>query len=119
MMAEELSQKKCTPCSGDSSPVTKEEMEQLKTQVPDWNIKNEDGEMHLERVYEFPNFKQALEFTKQVGETAEEEGHHPVLQTEWGKVTVTWWTHAINGLHENDFVMASKSDRIAKKLAHA
>ena len=109
-MTEELTQKKCTACSGDSSPVSEEEIKHLKPQIPDWDLKNENGELRLQRVYKFSDFKQALNFTNQIGEIAEQQGHHPTLLTEWGKVTVTWWTHAINGLHENDFIMAAKSD---------
>ena len=118
-MAEELTQKKCSACSGDSSPVSESEIKQLKPQIPDWDIKDENGELRLQRSFKFPDFKQALAFTQQVGEKAEEEGHHPALLTEWGKVTVTWWTHAINGLHENDFIMAAKSDRIASEMKNA
>lgn len=118
-MTEQLTQKKCNACSGDSPPVTEEQIKQLKPQIPDWNIKEQNGELRLERTYKFSNFKQALAFTQQVGEKAEEEGHHPSLLTEWGKVRVTWWTHAINGLHENDFIMAAKSDRIANELTNA
>ena len=81
-----------------------------KTQIPDWNLITENGELHLQRVYQFPNFKSALAFTNLVGDIAETEGHHPALLTEWGKVTITWWTHAIKGLHHNDFIMAAKSD---------
>ena len=116
-MSPELTQKKCTACSGNSSPVSEAEIEQLKPQIPEWEIKDENGQSRLQRVYQFSDFKQALDFTQQVGEKAEAEGHHPALLTEWGKVTVTWWTHAINGLHENDFIMAAKSDEIANSMA--
>ncbi|MBE9043490.1 4a-hydroxytetrahydrobiopterin dehydratase [Pleurocapsales cyanobacterium LEGE 10410] len=116
MAEEELTQKKCTACSGDAPPASKAKIEQLKPQIPDWDIKDENGELRLQRVFKFSDFKHALDFTNQVGEKAEEEGHHPTLLTEWGKVTVTWWTHAINGLHENDFIMAAKSDRIAMNI---
>jgi 4a-hydroxytetrahydrobiopterin dehydratase len=71
------------------------------------------GIPRLERVFEFPDFARALTFTNRVGALAEAEGHHPALLTEWGKVTVTWWTHAIRGLHRNDFVMAARTDRAA------
>lgn len=91
-------------------------MGELKSQIPDWQILEEKGEQRLQRVYHFPDFKVALEFTQRVGLEAEKEGHHPALLTEWGKVTVTWWTHAINGLHRNDFIMASKTDGIATAL---
>lgn len=88
-------------------------MAELKPQIPDWKIVEQDGTSRLERTYSFPDFKTALAFTQQVGEQAEQEGHHPALLTEWGKVTVTWWTHAIKGLHKNDFIMAAKTDAIA------
>ena len=58
------------------------------------------------------DFAEALEFTNDVGAIAEEEGHHPAILTEWGRVTVTWWTHKIRGLHRNDFIMAAKTDQI-------
>ena len=108
-----LLEQKCVPCSGDVSPATEEEINTYKKEVPDWDIVTENGESHLQRVYKFPNFQTALAFTNSIGEIAEEEGHHPALLTEWGKVTVTWWTHSINGLHHNDFIMAAKSDEIA------
>src|SRR4028118_2278993 len=113
---EDITQKKCIPCSGDAAPSGDEEIAQLKPQIPDWNIIEVEGESRLERTYKFPDFKTALAFTDQVGEEAENQGHHPALLTEWGKVTVTWWTHAISGLHQNDFIMAAKSDRIATQF---
>ena len=107
----ELSNQKCVPCTGDVPTATKEEIDNYKTQVPNWDIITENEEQRLQRVYNFSNFKTALDFTDRVGEMAEEAGHHPALLTEWGKVTVTWWTHAIGGLHQNDFIMAAKCDR--------
>ena len=115
-MAEYLSQGKCVPCSGDLPPLSEEEINSMKPQVPEWEVIKDDDEFHLERVYKFSDFKTALAFTQSVGEAAEAEGHHPVLVTEWGKVTVTWWTHAISGLHKNDFIMAAKSDDLAKSV---
>ncbi|WGV26091.1 4a-hydroxytetrahydrobiopterin dehydratase [Halotia branconii] len=107
----------CAPCSGDSPPITKAEIAELKPQIPDWKIIDENGEARLQHVYKFPDFQKALAFTQQVGEEAEKQGHHPALLTEWGKVTVTWWTHAIEGLHRNDFIMAAKTDAIAAEFA--
>jgi len=101
---------KCVPCRGGEPTVTDEEMKALKPKVPDWNIFDRDGVNQLERVFKFRNFRQALDFTNKVGEIAELEHHHPLLVTEWGKVTVTWWTHKIRGLHQNDFIMAAKTD---------
>ncbi|MEM8831935.1 MAG: 4a-hydroxytetrahydrobiopterin dehydratase [Cyanobacteria bacterium P01_G01_bin.19] len=108
----ELQQQKCVPCEGNVAAATAEEIDSYKKQVPDWNLVTENSELRLQRVYQFSNFQKALAFTNLVGEIAEAQGHHPTLLTEWGKVTVTWWTHAINGLHQNDFIMAAKTDEV-------
>ncbi len=92
--------------------VTEPEMAELLPQVPGWQIAERDGIKRLERVFAFDNFAQALAFTTRVGELAEMESHHPALLTEWGRVTVTWWTHKIRGLHRNDFIMAAKTDQL-------
>jgi 4a-hydroxytetrahydrobiopterin dehydratase len=84
----------------------------LMPQIPNWERIESDGVQRLRRVYEFDDFADALAFTDEVGELAEEEGHHPALLTEWGKTTVQWWTHKIGGLHQNDFVMAAKTEEI-------
>lgn len=112
-----LSQEKCAACLPNSPRVTANEIIQLKPQIPDWNLIEKNGIPQLERTYKFPDFKSAIAFTNSVGEAAETEGHHPALLTEWGKVTVTWWTHAISGLHRNDFIMAAKTDAIAHRLS--
>lgn len=111
-----LGEQKCIPCEGGVPPATEEEILEMKQQVPDWNIIRVGGSPRLHRVFSFRNFKQALEFTQKVGDVAEREGHHPALLTEWGKVGVTWWTHAIDGLHQNDFIMAAKTDGIARQF---
>ena len=82
------------------------------TQLPDWAIVIQDEE-RLQRVFKFKNFVDALAFTNRVGETAEAHQHHPLIITEWGRVTVQWWTHAIHGLHLNDFILAAKTDELA------
>lgn len=113
----QLTQQKCDACTKESPPVTKEEIAELQPQIPNWNIIEVEGESRLERSYKFPDFKTALAFTNGVGDAAEEQGHHPALLTEYGQVTVTWWTHAISGLHKNDFIMAAKTDEIATEFA--
>jgi len=117
-MADTLTQQQCTACKGNSPPASEEEIKQFMPQIPGWQMKEKDGEFRLERRFDFQDFRQALLFTRKVGEQAEAEGHHPVLLTEWGKVTVTWWTHAINGLHKNDFIMAAKTDQIADQFSN-
>jgi 4a-hydroxytetrahydrobiopterin dehydratase len=108
---EELVQMKCVACRKDAPKATEEEIAEFLPQVPEWKIVERDRIKQLERVYKFKDFSQALLFTNQVGALAEAEGHHPALLTEWGQVTVTWWTHKIKGLHRNDFIMAAKTDQ--------
>jgi 4a-hydroxytetrahydrobiopterin dehydratase len=81
-------------------------------QIPDWTPMVRDGILQLERSYKFKNFKLAWAFHQQVAELAEAEGHHPALLLEWGKLTVTWWSHSIKGLHKNDFICAAKTDQL-------
>jgi len=109
-----LTQMKCVACRKGEPTVTDAEIAELHPQIPEWQIVEREGIKRLERVFKFENFVQALAFTNQVGEIAESEGHHPALLTEWGKVTVTWWTHKIKGLHRNDFIMAAKTDQLAQ-----
>jgi 4a-hydroxytetrahydrobiopterin dehydratase len=90
---------------------------ELRREVPAWAVVEREGVPRLERTFSFRNFAEALRFTNRVGELAEEEGHHPALLTEWGKVTVAWWTHKIRGLHRNDFVMAAKTDRLYEEFS--
>jgi len=107
-----LTQMKCVACRKGEPTVTEAEIAELHPQVADWQIVEREGIKRLERVFKFENFVQALAFTNKVGEIAEAEGHHPAILTEWGKVTVTWWTHKIKGLHRNDFIMAAKTDQL-------
>ncbi len=108
----ELKNEKCEACREGAPTVTEEEKALLKPEVPEWDIIEEDGIERLRRTFEFDDFQSALDFTNEVGAAAEEEGHHPAILTEWGSVTVTWWTHKIGGLHRNDFVMAAKTDEL-------
>ena len=107
-----LSQEKCVPCRGDVPRMTPDEINESSRQVPAWKVVDEGGEPRLVREFKFKEFGAALAFANKVGAIAEEEGHHPALLVEWGKVTVSWWTHAIGGLHRNDFVMAAKTDAL-------
>lgn len=102
----------CVPCSGTAQHLTDDEVQALLPEVPEWKLVERNEVNRIRRTFRFKNFKQALEFTNQVGEIAEEEGHHPTILTEWGKVTVTLWTHAIKGLHQNDFIMAARIDAL-------
>ena len=105
---------RCVACRADSPHVTDEEVAELHPHVPDWELGEENGVRKLRRLFRFPDFASALGFTMAVGKAAEAEGHHPLLLTDWGKVTVTWWTHKIKDLHRNDFIMAAKTDQLYK-----
>jgi 4a-hydroxytetrahydrobiopterin dehydratase len=107
-----LSAERCVACRRDSPRVTEAEIAELRREVADWQLLERDGIARIERLFHFRSFADALAFTNQVGALAEEEGHHPALLTEWGRVTVTWWTHKIRGLHRNDFIMAAKTDAL-------
>jgi 4a-hydroxytetrahydrobiopterin dehydratase len=109
---ETLRQMKCVACRKDAPTVTDGEIAEFHRQIPAWEIVELDGIKRLRRVFSFADFARAMDFTKKVGELAEEEGHHPALLTEWGRTTVTWWTHKIKGLHRNDFIMAAKTDEL-------
>jgi 4a-hydroxytetrahydrobiopterin dehydratase len=109
---ENLTQLKCVPCRGGVPTLTDEEVADLLPQVPEWDVVEREGIQRIERLFKTKNFAEALAFTNQVGALAEEEGHHPAILTEWGKVTVTLWTHAIKGLHQNDFIMAAKINKL-------
>ncbi len=108
-----LARQRCVACRRDAPRVTPEEVAALSPQIPDWELVEVDGVPRLVRAFRFPDFAAALAFTDLVGALAEAEGHHPALLTEWGRTTVSWWTHKIRGLHRNDFVMAAKTDELA------
>ena len=112
---ETLTEMKCVACRRDAPTVTDAEIAELRPQIPDWELVEVDAIKRLTRSFRFDDFAQALAFTNKVGRLAEEEGHHPALLTEWGKVTVTWWTHKIKGLHRNDFIMAAKTSALAER----
>ena len=106
----------CVACRKGAPQVTAEEAAALRPLIPDWTTEVHDGIPRLVRTFRVKNFREALDLTNRIGELAEAEGHHPALLTEWGKVTVSWWTHKIRGLHRNDFIMAAKTDALVKDL---
>jgi 4a-hydroxytetrahydrobiopterin dehydratase len=111
-----LADQECVACTSDADPLTGEEIEEYYEQI-DTDVWEVVDEHHLEGTYEFEDFRDALEFTKEVGELAEEEWHHPDLHLSWGEVVVEMWTHKIDGLHKSDFVMAARMDRIHEGYA--
>ncbi|MDA1196903.1 MAG: 4a-hydroxytetrahydrobiopterin dehydratase [Nanoarchaeota archaeon] len=104
-----LNQKKCIPCQGGVPPLKWEELQQLLHQVNDWKLIKEH---HIEKTFEFNSYKEGLEFTMKLGNLAEENGHHPIILLDFKKVTVTFFTHKIDGLQESDFIMAAKTDQL-------
>jgi len=109
---DQLTNKTCVACRIGAPLATEEETREYMQQLSNWVIVKEDNVKRLKQVFTFSNFVDAVAFTLKVSDLAEDENHHPAILTEWGKVTVFWWTHKINGLHVNDFIMASKTDQL-------
>jgi 4a-hydroxytetrahydrobiopterin dehydratase len=116
-MTETLIEKTCTPCRGGVPPLTRDEAMRLLAQAPSWELDHDAR--RIERTFQFRNFADALAFVQQVGALAEAEGHHPDIRFGWGYVTVSLATKKIKGLHENDFIMASKIDRAFERPVEA
>ena len=111
-----LARQSCEACTPDSPHATNSEITAYMQQLPGWTITEHEGIKHLERTFTFENFVQALAFANRVGDLAEEAGHHPAILIEWGKTSVSWWTHSIGGLHRNDFIMAARTDEVYVSL---
>lgn len=110
-----LSQDSCEACRIGAPTVSDTEAHELLQHLPEWSLIDVDGIKQLQRQYTFKNFVTAMAFANELTEIAEAEGHHPGILVEWGKATVTWWSHSIKGLHRNDFVMAAKTDSLISK----
>jgi 4a-hydroxytetrahydrobiopterin dehydratase len=108
----DLYKMKCIACRGDEPKLTDQEIAALQPEVPEWQVIEVEGVKRLERTFKLKNFIEAMAFTNKIGMIAEKEDHHPLIITEYGKVTVDWWTHKIKGLHKNDFIMAAKTDQL-------
>ncbi|OLQ93521.1 4a-hydroxytetrahydrobiopterin dehydratase [Vibrio panuliri] len=107
-----LNELRCEACTPDATPMSYDEQQVMLESVQDWQVIERDGIPQLEKQFKFNNFLSAWAFANKVAELAEEEFHHPAILLEWGKVTVTWWSHSIKGLHKNDFICAAKCDLI-------
>ena len=114
-----LTSETCEACRIDSPRVTDAEIEELSPQIPDWEMVEIRDIPRLRRTFRFDEWMPAVRFVDAVAELVEREGHHPQIRLEWGKATVTWWTHAIKGLHRNDFIMAAKTDDIYRQQTGA
>lgn len=106
----DLTEKKCVPCEGGVPPLNPQEIEELKKQISsDWKVLEN---FKIRKDYFFVNYRHTMEFVNKVARLAEEEGHHPVMHVYYAEVDIELWTHAINGLSENDFIMAAKIDKM-------
>ena len=112
-----LAEKSCTPCRGGIPPLSAEEAAALHREAPQWDLL--DAATRIARTYRFKNFREAFGFVARAAELAEAEAHHPDISFGWGYATVSLRTKKIKGLHENDFIMAAKLDRIARDTAAA
>jgi len=111
MNATELAKKQCVPCRGGTPPLSAEQAKAYLAAVPEWRL-SANGKQ-IARTFTFKDFVQAMKFVNKVADVAEEQGHHPDIDIHWNKVELVLWTHSIGGLHENDFVMAAKLERLA------
>ncbi len=111
---QDLKHSVCIPCEEGGDPMTDEQISKYTPDVPEWQIIDTESVAKLQREFKFKNFVEAISFADKVGALAEENGHHPRLIIDWGKVIVLWWTHAVKGLHRNDFIMAAKTDDLYK-----
>jgi 4a-hydroxytetrahydrobiopterin dehydratase len=108
----QLGSERCVACRSDSPKVTQEEINKLLPEIPDWQIIREKDIPQLTRLFSFKGFSVPVDFTMAIALLAKEQGHHPRIILEWGKVSISWWTHKIRNLHRNDFIMAKKTDDI-------
>ena len=115
-MTEQLADQECVACTSEDEPLTEEEYAEYLDELDDDVWKVVDGH-HLEGTYEFEDFRDALEFTYEIGELAEDEWHHPDIHLQWGETRIEMWTHKIDGLHKTDFVMAARMDRMHEPYA--
>lgn len=111
----ELARKQCEACRADAPEVNEDQIGALLAQIPEWEVVEVDGVKRLTRTFACENFLEAMGFAERISELAELENHHPALLVEWGRLTVTWWTHKIKGLHENDFIMAARCDSLENR----
>ena len=104
-----LAKQKCVPCRGGVPSMPPNEVMETLLEIPGWRAIDNH---HLERTFTFPDFQSAIAFVNAVGEAAEDEGHHPEILFTWGRATVRWWTHKINGMVKTDFILAARTSEL-------
>lgn len=112
-MKTQLTSQRCVPCQGGEPPLADGEVAKFLQQVSGWSVSSVDGHPSLGKTFHFANFVESVDFVLRIRDVAEAEGHHPDLAIHWNTVRVENWTHAIGGLHENDFILAAKIDQAA------
>jgi len=108
----DLADQSMSVLAADANGLDTAEIKKLQADLVDWDVVNENGMDILEKMFKFDTYLACLDFARSVGRMAEEFDHHPRLVVEWGRVSVAWWTHAVSGLHTNDFIMAARTDRL-------
>jgi len=111
----EIKFEKCVPCGGGIPPLDNKSIAELIVNIPSWDVRHEQN-TYLTKKFKTENFKQSMNFANLIFEISEEEVHHPKIIVEFGNIEVFWWTHKINGLHKNDFIMAAKTDDLFNQL---
>lgn len=109
---DELTMENCVKVDKNTPALSSETATKLFRRLPGWEMIDRNGIPALSKTYKFPDFNTALSFTNRIGQQAEDQDHHPAILTEWGRVTVTWWTHVVHGLHRNDFIMAARTETV-------
>jgi 4a-hydroxytetrahydrobiopterin dehydratase len=107
-----LKDKECELCTSRVKSLSIKDIESIKKEIPEWSVVFTHNIIKIQRKYKFNNFNQAIKFSSSIAVMAESQNHHPEMLIEWGAVTVTWWTHSIDGLHINDFICAAKTDNL-------
>ena len=109
MNSDELAQRSCQPCEKGTPAMSSQQIAEYSSATPEWKVK--EGK-RIQCRFDFPDFQSALALVNRVGQVAEAEGHHPNINFTWGKVDISVWTHVMDGLSENDFILAAKIDRV-------
>jgi len=107
-----LNEKTCVPCQSGAPKLTDEQIIERLKEVSSWRVISEEEELKLFKKFDFVDFEETMYFVNKVAALAEKNGHHPVMLVEFRSLEIWWWTHKISGLHENDFIMAAKTDEI-------
>jgi 4a-hydroxytetrahydrobiopterin dehydratase len=110
----DLSSQSCEACQIDAPKVPQDQIQILLSEIKGWVLIEEPINKinKIKKIFSFKNYKDSVDFSNKVASLADDEDHHPQIILEWGKVTVIWWSHKIEGLHKNDFICAAKTDKL-------